>query len=341
MKPSPFAPLGAARSLITKTSEMFDRLRGPDGAFRVHIVCYEDVDAWILGKFAQRLAEHLSRSGIEVDISKRPDPRAEINHHIIYYDYDGRKTTNETVMVTHIDTPRKRTQLKGQLVNARMGVCMSLDTVERLAERGLPRDRLCFINPATDGIMKPRRFAMGITSKVQPSGCKREQMLVELAAKISPDDFEFRIMGGGWDTIVDGLRERGFTVEYLDRFDRERYRTMMPQLDYYLYFGEDEGSMGFVDALAAGIPTIVTPQGYHLDAKGGITHAFSTADQLAAVFHEIAAVRQARVDAVSSWTWAEYARKHLALWQWIVAKNKGIAPDAALLADLDAMGVKP
>lgn len=338
MKPS---PLGAARSLINRTGEMIDRLLGPDGQFRVHIVCYEDVDAWILGKFALRLSEQLTKLGVEVDISKKPDARAEINHHIIYFDYDGRKTTNETVMVTHIDTPQKRQQLKQQLVNARMGVCMSLDTVDQLAERGVPRDRLCFINPASDGIMKPRRFAMGITSKVQPSGCKREQMLVELASKISPDDFEFRIMGGGWDTIVDGLRARGFTIEYIDRFDRERYRTMMPQLDYYLYFGEDEGSMGFVDALAAGIPTIVTPQGYHLDAVNGITHRFSTDEQLAAVFHGIAAERQARVDSVASWTWAEYARKHLSLWQWIVAKNKGVAPDASLLADLEAMAIKP
>lgn len=334
MKPS---PLGAARKLLERTNEVVDRLLGPDGRFRVHIVCYEDVDAWILGKFALRLSENLSKMGIEVDVSKKPDARAEINHHIIYYDYDGKKTTNETIMVTHIDTQQKRSMLKSQLANARMGVCMSLDTVNQLAERGLPRDRLCFVNPAQDGIMKPRRFAMGITSKVQPSGCKREGMLLELASKISPNDFEFRIMGGGWDSIVDQLRERGFEVEYTDRFDRERYRVMMPKLDYYLYFGEDEGSMGFVDALAAGIPTIVTPQGYHLDAS--ITHAFSTDDQLAAVFTKIAAERQARIDSVATWTWAEYARKHLSLWQWIVAKNKGIAPDAALLSDLEAMGI--
>ena len=334
MKPS---PLGAARKLLDRTNEMIDRLLGPDGKFRVHIVCYEDVDAWILGKFALRLAEHLGKLGVEVDISKKADPRAEINHHIIYFDYDGRKTTTDTVMVTHIDTPQKRSQLKQQLVNARMGVCMSRDTVDRLAERGLPRDRLCFINPATDGIMEPRRFAIGITSKVQPSGCKREGMLTELATKISPDDFEFRIMGGGWDAIVDQLRAQGFTIEYLDRFDRERYRTLMPQLDYYLYFGEDEGSMGFVDALAAGVPTIVTPQGYHLDAAGGITHAFSTDDELAAVFAKIAAERRARVDAVAGWTWGEYARKHLLLWHWLVAKDKR---DPALLAELAAMAVQ-
>lgn len=335
MKPS---PLGAARKLLDRTNEMIDRLLGPDGKFRVHIVCYEDVDAWILGKFALRLAEGLGKLKIEVDISKKPDPRAEINHHIIYFDYDGRKTTTDTVMVTHIDTPQKRSQLKQQLVNARMGVCMSRDTVDTLAERGLPRDRLCFINPATDGIMKPRRLAMGITSKVQPSGCKREGMLLELASKISPDDFEFRIMGGGWDAIVDQLRVQGFTIEYLDRFDRERYRTMMPALDYYLYFGEDEGSMGFVDALAAGIPTIVTPQGYHLDAVGGITHAFSTDDQLAEVFAKIAGERRARTDAVAGWTWTEYARKHLLLWHWLVAKTN--QKDPALLAELAAMAVQ-
>ena len=300
MKPSPF---DKARSLLNKTGALIDRFLVPEGGLRIHIVCYEDVDAWILGKFARKLAEHLVLFGVDVDISKKPDLRAQINHHIIYFDYDGKKTTNDTMMITHIDTAAKLAQVKQQLANARMGVCMSRDTVDKLAAQGVRRDRLCFINPATDGIMKPRRLAIGITSKVQPSGCKREQMLVTLSERIDPEHFEFRIMGGGWDGIVDLLRERGFTVEYIDRFDRERYRTMMPALDYYLYFGEDEGSMGFVDALAAGIPTIVTPQGYHLDAEGGITHAFSSDDELAAVFAKITSERDARVRSVGSWTW--------------------------------------
>jgi hypothetical protein len=69
--------------------------------------------------------------------------------------------------------------------------------------------------------------------------------------------------------------------------------------------------MGFLDALAAGVPTIVTPQGFHLDAPGGIAHAFDDIDELRHIFADIAAARRRRVDAVAAWTWEEYTRKHL------------------------------
>src|SRR5512141_2146059 len=115
---------------------------------KVRIVCYEDVHAWILGKFALRLNDNLLRMGVKSDISKVPDPQADINHHIIYYNYDGNKTTTETVMITHIDTAVKIELLRMQLSNAAMGICMSMDTVRQLAAVGLPRERLCFINPA-------------------------------------------------------------------------------------------------------------------------------------------------------------------------------------------------
>ena len=82
---------------------------------KVRIVCYEDVDAWILGKFARRLRDHLELLGTKADIAKVPDRTADINHHIIYYNYDGEATTTETVMVTHIDMAAKVKMLKHQL----------------------------------------------------------------------------------------------------------------------------------------------------------------------------------------------------------------------------------
>ncbi len=68
-------------------------------------------------------------------------------------------------------------------------------------------------------------------------------------------------------------------VELHPAFDLERYWELMPTLDYYVYFGHDEGSMGFVDAIASGVETIVTPQGYHLDVEDGITHPIDTLDE--------------------------------------------------------------
>ena len=306
---------------------------------KVHIVCYEDVHGWILGKFALKLQEHLCPLGVAATISKQPDPQADINHHIIYFDYDGRKTTTETVMVTHIDTDWKRDRLRLQLVNAAMGICMSAETVDNLAAAGLPREKLCFVNPGHDGEMRARRTVIGITSKVQPSGCKREGILLDLAKRLSPDEFQFRIMGTGWEGQVQQLRLAGFKVEYWAAFSREEYLKLMPSLDYYLYLGLDEGSMGFMDALAAGVQTIVTTQGYHLDAPGGITHGWSDPAELFRIFEGIAHDKRLRQQAVANWTWPEYAKRHFALWQYLLAKDARQPIPAALRAPLNKMAV--
>ena len=42
---------------------------------RVRIVCYEDVDSWILGKFALKMREELAHLSVLCDIAKTPDSR--------------------------------------------------------------------------------------------------------------------------------------------------------------------------------------------------------------------------------------------------------------------------
>ncbi|SRR6266404_1587351 len=306
---------------------------------KVRIVCYEEVDAWILGKFARRLNENLRLQGVDVDIAKTPDPSADINHHIIYFDYDGRKTTTETVMITHIDTDWKLDRVRQQVIEAEMGVCMSADTLQQLVRKGVPRHKLCYINPAHDDWVRPRKKLIGITSKVQPSGCKREEMLLELAGRIAADDFKFFIMGGGWSSIVDSLRKLGIEVDHYDRFDDQAYRQILPSLDYFLYFGQDEGSMGFLDALSAGIPTIVTPQGFHLDAINGITHPFNDLRELVKIFADIAAPAHRLRHSVEDWTWSEYARKHLVLWDYLLRRKTSQPVLMSHLKELQAMSV--
>jgi hypothetical protein len=285
---------------------------------RVRIVCYEDVDKWILGKFAVKLSQELRLLGVSVDISKKPDPSADVNHHIIYVDYDEKNTTSlDTIMITHIDDIRKLNQVRRQLEVAKAGICMSNSTMIDLVSAGLPSEKLCYINPAHDNIIIPRRIILGITSKVQPDGCKREDFLLKLSKVISPKDFAFKIMGAGWESIIDKLVERGFIIEYHNQFDAEKYKIFFSNLDYYLYFGMDEGSMGFIDALNAGVKTIVTPQGYHLDAQNGITHAFIDFKDLVKIFAKIAQERNMMINAVSQWTWRDYAIKHFELWQYL------------------------
>jgi hypothetical protein len=290
---------------------------------RVRIVCYENVHDWILGKFALRLYEGLKKCDVDVHIAKVPDSAAHINHHVHYWYYDGRKTTTDTVMITHIDSAQKLAQLKSQLLSAPLGICMSRDTLNQLAGQGISRGQLVYISPGHDGHFRPRKLLVGITSKVQPTGCKREYLIEELIDAISPDIFKFIIMGSGWETIVSRFRTAGFEIEYYSRFNHKLYARIIPALDFYLYPGWDEGSMGFLDAVAAGVQTIVTPQGFHLDAAAGITYAFNSIHELKEVFRVIADRRKSIVNPVVRWTWDEYARKHLMVWRWLLHR-KGI-----------------
>jgi hypothetical protein len=285
---------------------------------RVRIVSYEDVNAWILGKFARKLNEELLKLGVQSDISNVPDPHADINHHIIYtYCKPGQPAHNDTVMITHVDEIHKANLLKKQLATAKAGICMSAATMNELIGIGLPADKLCYVSPAHDNVMKPRRISIGITSKVQPTGSKREDLIIRLAESLDHMLFEFVIMGSGWESVIDKLKKKGAHVTYYNQFDYDRYIQILPAFDYYLYPGQDEGSMGFIDALASGVKTVVTPQGFHLDAPGGISHPFNTAEELLAIFEKISAERRNLINAVSTWTWADYAIKHLEIWKYI------------------------
>lgn len=303
---------------------------------RVRIVSYEDVNAWILGKFARKLHEELVRLGVQAEIGSTPDAKADINHHIIYLAYDERKATAiDTLMITHVDDTGKYKLLERQMQVAKAGICMSRSVMNELVSLGLPADRLAYINPAHDGVMKPRKMVIGITSKVQPDGCKREGMVDELFNHISPELFSLTIMGMGWDKIVERIRKRGFTVDYYEEFNYNKYVEIVPSFDYYLYTGQDEGSMGFIDALAAGVKTIVTPQGYHLDAPGGITVAFNEMEELITIFSQIEYEKKSLLDAVATWNWQDYAKKHLELWQYLLQGKT--APPGAYVDGLNSL----
>jgi hypothetical protein len=282
---------------------------------KIRIISYEDLDAWICGKIARRLTDALTAQGHECTVGKTVDPDAEINHHVIYLNYPGHATGVHTLMVTHIDDILKLNRLKTGLKTARAGICVSSESCSHLAELGVNPPQLTYVNLAHDGNAIPRRFAVGITTRLYPDGRKREDHVLKLIEEISPEDFMFKIMGFGWQPIVERMRTRGFTVEYQPDFHYETYLHLMASLDYFMYLGKDEGSMGFIDALAAGVKTIVHPQGHHLDAINGITHPVKTYEDLRLVFVQIAAERHRLTRAVEHWTWANYARQHVAIWE--------------------------
>lgn len=306
---------------------------------RVNIVCYEDLDTWILGKFARKMIENLQQMGIEVSVSKNADSSADINHHIIYLNWNCEKSSTDTLMITHIDNSEKLELLKKQMNVARMGVCMSREHRDFLVKMGIDPNKLCYINPAHDGKMPIKKIVIGWSNKVLPDGRKNEAYIDKLADVLDNTIFEFKIMGKNWGEKVELLRQKGFQVEYYDDFDYDKYLELVPSLDYYLYMGMDEGHMGVMDALAAGVKTIVTTQGYHLDIKNGITYGFKTLDELVEIFKNIQKDKLDLISGVSELTWRNYTLKHVELWEYLLsgkAPNSHFIDGYNSIAGLDA-----
>jgi len=290
---------------------------------KIRIVTSKEAHSGILGKFALKLQEHIAILGHKVDIGYEPDDQADINHYILYLIYDlANHTSIDSLLITHVDRPSKlkllKTQLKG---DTRLGICMSRETMNLLLENGIPKNKLCYINPAHDSKITPKKINIGITSAVYADGRKRENYILKISSKIDPSDFKFTIMGAGWENIITDLKNKNFIVDYYSEFNYENYNKIIPTFDYYLYLGQDEGSMGFIDALYAGVKTIVTPQGYHLDVENGITHSFNNYKELIQILKRIAENKNKLQSSVEEWTWANYGMKHLEVWEYLLTNK--------------------
>lgn len=292
---------------------------------RITLLLNHNNRSWIIEKMAERLAHELVLLGCEAVVSESIDPSTELVHHMSWAFANVPAAQPSTMMITHLDDHFKFMQIKTTLeTNVSVGICMSNDTRQQLIQRGSPASQLVTIGPAHDGGLAPRRIVIGLTTRLYPDGRKGEHLLVGLASTCDLSAFEFRIFGKGWERIVPLLEQAGAVVDYAgetDDFqaDYQAIQRAVPLFDYYLYLGMDEGSLGTLDALMAGVKTIVTPQGFHLDLPHGITHAVTTVEDLQQVFTEIARPMQQRRDGVSGLTWAHYARQHLELWQTMLA----------------------
>lgn len=293
---------------------------------RIHIVCRTDQLDWILGKITKKLVGELE-PWAEVSVGPQPCKIAHVNHYVWYDDFRDYDQPS-TIGITHIDSLQKFKIVKEQLSSALAGICLSSKHMEDLFHAGIPRQKLCYVTPAHDGDMQRKRINIGITTRLYaPDPCKREWMLEDLASQIDPLDYKFSIMGAGWRTIVDNLKERGFDVRYYSEFELESYRELVPTFDYYLYLGWDEGSMGLLDALHAGVPTIATSQGFHLDILGGLTHPVDDINSVVSVFRKIAEEKNARTNSVRNLTWQKYAARHLEIWRYLLYGRKSTCHD--------------
>jgi hypothetical protein len=275
---------------------------------KVNLVNYEMSFAnGILSKFAWKMNEELDKLDIKNVVTDKPDPKYDINHHIIYLDYHHVDSVN-TLMITHLNTEEKFKTLAEAMKTADMGICMAQQMIDELVAKGFPAEKLTYVVPAHDGDLLP--IPIALLTNIYPDGVKRERMLNELAKHIDPKRFIFRIMGRNWD--IDSLKAAGLQVEYHPEFDREVQNNILINSKYYLYFGLDQGSMALLDAMNAGVKTIAPLDGYHNHT--GVDYPFTTQEELNAVFAKL------QKPPIPQFTWENYTKAHVKIWEELLKK---------------------
>lgn len=285
----------------------------------IHIVNYEQgINNGILTKYAKSLASELTILGEEVTISATPDNGADVNYHVNYIKYKHERSpdTYNALMITHIFEGHKLDVLRKGMKTADIGICMSQDTMDQLVAWGLPAEKLTVILPAHDGF--PRRHQIvAILTNVYQDNCKREEMFTELVKTLDYNQWAFRIMGIGWHDILVPLVADGLQVDYFAEFNKDAHKQILDSSDYSLYFGKDEGSMGILDSVNAGLKTIAPNIGFHKEI--GIDYPFDTQEELNAVFSKLSETTSK--NPVKDWTWAKYAQNHLDVWKSLANKK--------------------
>jgi hypothetical protein len=302
----------------------------------INIVCYEELNNWILGKFAKKFQSIINDNyHIKIKIDKRADSEYQVGHHIIYLDTFERKSQVETFMITHVDSDRKIKKIKSLLRSFDLGICMSKYTKKELVENGIKPSQLVVVNPAHDLKSKPKKITFGISSKLHSDGRKRESNFLKLLRKIPKEDYKLHIMGMGWQTHINELRNDGIDVTYIPDFDQSYYySTFFSKIDYFIYWSWDEGSMAFLDAINADVKTIVSPQGFHLDIDNGIDYPVHDENELVSVMNNLINERKKRISRVENFTWKNYIESHLKIWEATYLSNSGAVQEEFLNSSL-------
>lgn len=276
---------------------------------------------WVIEKMALQLEVELAKLGCDVDIADSPSDTATVNH-FMSYNFVEASTSQSTAMITHLDDLLKLKHVVRLLKNGTldMAICMSPGMADSLIMSGAPVNGVGWVLPATDALLQPRRIRIGLSGRIYADGRKNEDWLINVAAQTSLEAFTFVICGSGWEETATALRAAGAMVELVPEtsdfiHDYERVIEHLRDLDWWMYLGLDEGSLGSLDAALAGIPLIVTPQGFHLNLPNGIKHAVLSAQQLRSVLLNLSLPYETARTARNYWTWARYAADHLAIWQ--------------------------
>ena len=276
---------------------------------------------WVIEKIAKKLVSSAS-SKIVIDLYYIPRRGYTITHWMHYLNVSREFIKADkgihTFLVPHIDSIQKEQVFISNLNTGAFPIFLSREHAESICKRlnlGLTPH---YIFPGSDLADEKLRFRVVVSSHIYPDGRKNEHLLIQLAKEISLKNMHFIFIGKSWAKVEESLRKSGATVEWFNPVnssfpDYKQSLDIIRGCDLFLYLGNDEGSLGALDAYLLGIPLLISNQGFHrefTDRKNVYLfddyYGFKT--KLLELSSSLNAIN------LNKWTWYAMSTKYLEYW---------------------------
>lgn len=298
-------------------------------------------DNWIFQDIANNLRKELKKKNYVV-ISKYPKKNFDVYHHISYLNCNYKKiyiNKINTTLVTHIDSINKFIILLKLNKYIDNYIVQSKDTQEKL-KKYINKKKLKVIYFPANDLIPVKKINLGYFANRYSDGRKNENILENTLKKLDPNFIRLTIIGSSWKENINRYKKLGFEINYIKKFIIKKYIKIISTIDYLIYLGFDEGSLSFMDALRAGIKTIVTHQGFQKDfGKYNDYKIKNIRYDFEKIITKIQKEIKSKVNFSKKFTYKYLSQRHLEVWKKIKKKNlknlkiKKITPPLNLISN--------
>lgn len=266
-----------------------------------------------------RMAQPLFNMGFEnITAGEVIDPDADLNFHIPWHGLANLKETKSVqgMLYTHCN-PNAQDDLRRACNRADFIVAMSNTGKRELIDLDVPAEKITVIY-AGHSNFKPRRRNIGIIGREQPNGRKRSHILLDLCWLADVNNYNFLIVGEGWDDTAKKMINSGANVAVLKELNEEDLQEFYNHIDCLLVTGYIEGGpLTVLEAMSAGVPVIAPPVGYAKDLLHPMS-IYRSVDELVNALKLHFARIYGLSELVKDCTWKAYTEKHAALFRKVL-----------------------
>jgi len=300
------------------------------GIMRVAVTM--EPESWILRQIAERFRQFASAQvefqAVELGqpVSTDADAVLYVNWPHLFTSPPRQRDTPGILMVGHLDRTAFRLRYLLWRYPRMHVICMAERWVETLRRYGVLEERLHLISHGVDlklflpaeQVPDGERIRIGFVGRAYPDGRKGEDRLLAISRQLSPEQFEFVLVGDRWDALGAALKSRGFPTAYHRYLAGAAVPGVMATTDVLLVCSRNEGGpQPVLEALACGVPVVSTKVGFVTDLQKRLPQYVSLFDSDAVVPEILSDARRKRAMAqantalirqeLQSFTWESWA----------------------------------